>query len=140
MTTLSEMITQQAQHLDTIKSQELKDCTAMSYNDMMAQGDIALVLVEPKPFCPLRGVPQDTFQLAEGNTRGSRHCIREDDRQHVAVSQPTEHCRVLFRNATHVIVASAPWVLTHPEHAHLLLPAGMFVVIAQSELGLRVLD
>lgn len=89
------------------------------------QGDINLIRLSDLPSGVVSRQPDR--QLAPGSTRGSRHCIRESDIQHVDFfgftdANPLEGPILVFGERT---------VIEHPEHKHISFPAGIWTVTYQ---------
>ena len=90
------------------------------------QGDVYLCRVEDgAKFGKERG----TRQVAVGTTVGSRH---------VAEGRLTVYESVGFQRfepqfVGPVVVAEERWTLTHPEHAHVSLPAGCYQITHQTD-------
>lgn len=89
------------------------------------QGDINIVRLRS---IPDEAVPmQPKAQLAEGITRGSRHCIKAEDM-----------ARCEFYGFTNpnplegpIIKFNAPTTITHPEHGDQLWPVGIVAITYQ---------
>jgi hypothetical protein len=96
---------------------------AMAAGEAVRQGDVYLKRLERVPPRAARMEPPDP-QLAPGTTRGSRHVI---------TPETFAHC-VLYRLPRQtaldgpVIEAREPFELSHPEHGHFILPAGVYQV------------
>lgn len=89
-----------------------------------------------------RGDELGTCQVAVGDTQGSRHVAEGEVHVFAGVALPAtfqrpawiesdEQARSIFLGP--VVVADAPWCLTHPEHAHHRLPAGAYQVTYQAD-------
>lgn len=83
-----------------------------------------------------------TRQVAVGNTVGSRHIaegvgvtVYAGTTLPPGVKAP-EWCRKGDLLGP-VVVATEPWTLTHPEHAHHQLPAGTYAVTNQADYATR---
>lgn len=72
----------------------------------------------------------DDLQLVPGSTLGSRHCIRESDREFVTVYRPGRGASPLVGPT---IVAAARISIDHPEHADHSIPAGTYQVVYQRD-------
>ena len=113
---------------------------AFAPGDIYWQGDVGLLMLEELP----QNAVQDEarwsadYQLADGNSRGSRHCIPLRFESSTAVYS-AETGDVLDGP---VIKAEKPFDLVHPEHAdHLGYPAGIYRVRHQQNAQReRVLD
>jgi len=100
---------------------------AFAPGDIYWQGDVGLLMLEQLP----RGAVlrserwKSDLQLAEGNTKGSRHCIPIRFEPSVQVHQHGTN-DILDGD---VLVASKPFDLVHPEHGdHIGYPPGVYRV------------
>lgn len=88
-----------------------------------AQGDVNFVFLHCVPKNAIAANP--VSQLAPGNTRGSRHCIRQSDMKHVRFFRlpnpnPLQGLILVFDEETTV---------EHPEHGDHVYPAGTIVAV-----------
>lgn len=84
------------------------------------QGDLYVIRIDTPPKkCSVTS----ERQLAPGSTQGSRH---------VAEGDVTIY-RVESRDVAigPIVHAPVPWRLAHPEHAHMVLPAGTYQILYQ---------
>ncbi|MFN3962515.1 MAG: hypothetical protein ACK4NQ_06020 [Fimbriimonadaceae bacterium] len=103
----------------------------VALGEFARQGDIYIVAIDAVPAgCK----PSENRQLAPGTTQGSRH-IAEGA---VEIYHRTDHGRIVMaknRKGGHaigpVIVAKDFFTVTHPEHAHVSLPPGVYQVCGQ---------
>lgn len=91
----------------------------------VAQGDINLWLLPKLPEEVIEASPDP--QLAPGTTRGSRHCVRQADMDHVKFYRlinpnPLQGPILVFENET---------TIEHPEHGDQLWPAGVIAITYQ---------
>jgi hypothetical protein len=88
-----------------------------------AQGDLNIWRIEKIPygFKPT-AVKQ---QLAIGNTKGSRHCLREEDLANVEAYESDATNPLIGQ----VLVLKEDIVITHPEHKHQRWPKGFIIGI-----------
>ncbi len=102
------------------------------------QGDIYVHCV--KPGSVKAGKPWGSGrQVAVGHNKGSRHVAEgnvkvfeiEDAREVADRLLPCMDARARTECLGPVVVAEESWTLTHPEHAHHVLPAGTYVVTYQ---------
>ncbi len=123
-------------------NQEVRDCTGFVGFNVMRQGDVYIAKLDTEKDLEIlagkmtdQGGQWDRFnfgklketgslQLASGSSKGSRHII---DRL---------KGKVLFSEGGHpcaggLIKADAPWLLTHPEHAHAKFSKGLFAFTYQ---------
>lgn len=90
-----------------------------------------------------RGKALGTRQVAVGTTIGARHVVKGDG---VTVFEGKKlpsylKVRVGFSEADYlgpVVVADGQFVLTHPEHAHHAMPAGVYQVTYQVDESTRM--
>jgi len=93
-----------------------------------------------------RGPAQGTRQVAVGQTVGARHIAEGPVQVCAGVALPPGVVAPTWTTPEAllgpVVVASGPWTLTHPEHAHHALPAGTYQVTYQADYQTqrRVLD
>lgn len=90
-----------------------------------AQGDINIHKLESVPVEAIAVVPNN--QLAPGTTRGSRHCIKQED---------MANCEFFtFNDASPlegpIIRSSKPFTIEHPEHGDQLWPVGVVAITYQ---------
>ena len=105
----------------------------MVVNDMIAQGDIGVIMLAAVP----RGLKPSPApaggQVAPGNTMGSRHTITDPG---VTFYETTGD--VL---STYVVESTEGFTLRHPEHANITFPKGVYrLTHQQNEQHQRVLD
>jgi hypothetical protein len=91
----------------------------------VAQGDINLWLLPELPANVIEAAPDR--QLAPGTTRGSRHCIKQFDMQHVKFYRlpkpnPLQGGIMVFEQET---------TIEHPEHGDQIWPTGIVAVTYQ---------
>lgn len=113
---------------------ELRNIESMKVGEAIRQGDIYVRRVAAKP--EHAGGATTERQLAPGTTRGSRHFVEGD----VEVFEgPLSNPLV-----GPTFVASKRFRISHPEHAHFSLPAGIYEVTYQRDFEreeiARVLD
>lgn len=81
------------------------------------------------------GPKTDDSQLVPGSTIGSRHHIREADREVVSIFAPDKNASPLVGP---VIVATSRFIIEHPEHAAHSIPAGVYQVLYQRDHALEM--
>lgn len=103
---------------------ETRDASALAVGQAVRQGDVYLARIElPK----VKGETLTTRQIVEGVSLGSRHVVSGDALLHRHADPASlapkglEAERALFLPL--VIVGKGGATLTHPEHAHVSLPA-----------------
>ncbi len=96
---------------------EVRIHAKLAVGDIAHQGDVYLQRIKSIP----KGWTAKTAnrQLAPGTTQGSRHCVAGD----VELLAPPKGADPLLGP---VIVAKDGCTITHPEHAHHELPAGIY--------------
>lgn len=100
---------------------------SLAVGDIHWQGDLGILKIESVPADRERmDVPDG--QLAEGQTRGSRHVVRQDHMAHVEFFKSDSHSL----NGP-VMVAKAPTEITHPDHGHVTVPPGVYQIRFQRE-------
>lgn len=100
---------------------------SMAVGDLHWQGDLGLLKIESIPE-GRESVSIPDGQLAEGQTRGSRHVIRHDHMGHVEFFKSDDNPL----NGP-VVHAKAPVEVTHPDHGHVTVPAGVYQIRYQRE-------
>jgi len=113
---------------------------AISVGDMIAQGDIGLLVIKelPENADPVEWLDGKDFQLAPGSNKGSRHCIPSKYRDVVKVYSVPNNDPL----SNLIVEATGQFDLVHPEHAdHLGYPAQLYRVRhQQNEQFERVRD
>lgn len=120
VTEAHEAISQAAQSADP----NLRHVEAIAVGEFARQGDLYLTRID-KPSAGWR--PTDDRQLAPGVSNGSRHVAEGA----VSVSTSPESNPVARQGSVPrllgpQIVAKERFTITHPEHAHVSLPAGTY--------------
>lgn len=101
---------------ESLRNDEHRQVGTMSPGDAVAQGDVAVVFCGKKRPPNMQQVkrltpPGPAFQVAEGNSPGSRHCV--DITPDVKLFSSHESGNPLIGPTLH---ATAPWCLRHPDH------------------------
>lgn len=136
VTTVEEAVAKVAEHPADAK---VRVTRRIEIGSVVHQGDVYIVRVADN--FP-RGNELGTRQVAVGNTIGSRHIAEGVGVTVYAGTQlpnfvkAPEWCRAGDMQGP-VVVATATWTLTHPEHAHHQIPAGTFCVINQADFATR---
>ena len=105
-------------------SDELRFVRTCREGDEIRQGDIYLYPLDAPPHRV--GVDRASLQLAEGDTRGSRHILVG---RAIAFDPPSLHDPL----AGPFVQAWERVVLTHPEHADISIPEGWYEVRYQRD-------
>ena len=138
MKTLAEVIKGIQAHASKHKKKELRDLKTFPIGKKGRQGDVNFKRI--KDYTP--GKPALTMQLAPGSTKGSRHIVEgaevflgweHDDKFYAATAKRLGVSRDRLVEALKgpVIVAKKRFTITHPEHANVVLPAGVYVTWGQ---------
>lgn len=116
---------------------EVRQIKAMDVGKVVRQGDIYIHCVDT---AHPRGAKTENRQLAMGYSRGSRHVAAGGVQLFEGTKEPSWCMRGTFLGP--LIVASESFTVTHPEHAHVELPAGTYQVTHQMDPRTveRVLD
>lgn len=140
-TAIGESIKTLQETADAMRSDQLRT-PQLSPGDFVRQGDLYIYAL---PGIPEKGVKPISaeMQLAPGTTQGSRHCLNSLNgvkmyRQVNADNTPIENPL-----QGPIMDLAEPCTVTHPEHAHIQLPPGAYVVTYQRDLSkesARVLD
>lgn len=119
---------------------ELRVCRrAVVGKTVVHQGDVYLRrVVDAHP----RGGALGTRQVAVGTTVGSRHVVEGEGVSVFEGRELPNGFRVPEWTTAEemlgpVVVATEPFTLTHPEHAHHKLPAGTYQVTYQADFSTR---
>lgn len=97
---------------------ETRFVRSMETGEHVRQGDVYVVRIDTRP----RGMTEtQDRQLAPGTTQGSRHVAEGD----LTVYRRTDTREVAIGP---VVIARKEWRLAHPEHAHMVLPAGDYQI------------
>lgn len=104
----------------------------------MRQGDLYIIRINDTGHTPIlmgngqtfmvnldQYVSKGEYQLAPGNTTGSRHVITQVDQPHVTMLRNIKEQNPVFGD---VIVAKARFTVDHPEHAAHNYPANTYIV------------
>lgn len=116
---------------------EVRVVESMEIGKVVRQGDVYIHCVSPKH---PHGEKTKTHQLAIGDSMGSRH-VAEAPAEVFEGTQLPEYC-LPWTFMGPCIVAPDRFTVTHPEHAHVSLPAGTYQVTHQmdAKTGARVVD
>jgi len=116
---------------------EVRVVESMEIGKVARQGYVYIHCVSPKH---PRGEKMKTHQLAIGDSMGSRH-VAEAPAEVFEGSEQPAWCRP-WTFLGPCIVAADRFTVTHPEHAHVSLPAGTYQVTHQMDArtGARVID
>lgn len=125
--TTTQQVFQEIQAIAVKSQPDLRITEKMAPGEWIRQGDIQIQCLEKLPTA--LGEPTKNSQLAVGQTQGSRHIINPIPKG-LKIYQPTKDASPLIGP---VIESPTRWRLTHPEHAHHDLPAGIFQVTYQRD-------
>lgn len=116
---------------------DLRYVRELAVGQWIRQGDVMLLRIAKRPDC--YATKTTNHQLAPGTSKGSRHIVdgpvtlhtapEADARSAIAKLPGTTTSRLLLPGPC--VDASERFTLTHPEHAHHSLPAGVYVTIYQ---------
>ena len=112
---------------DEKKVHETRRVERMSVGQVVRQGDIYVHRVSDEHE---RGAPMKTRQLVRGVTNGSRH-VAESPAKAFEGKKTPEWARNAILGP--VLVSRKRFQVTHPEHAWLDLPAGVYQVTLQRD-------
>ncbi len=105
----------------------------MPVGKAIRQGDMYLKCIEGMPDKEKYMHALETFQLVEGDSKGSRHTIAEADQKCVTLYERTG-----FEDGFQVVgyvEASERFLVVHPEHAHFSIPEGWYAIIRQADFA-----
>jgi hypothetical protein len=116
---------------------EVRVVESMEIGKVVRQGDVYIHCVSPKH---PHGEKTKTHQLAIGDSMGSRHVAGAPAEVFEGTELPKYCLPWTFMGPC--IVAPDRFTVTHPEHAHVSLPAGTYQVTHQmdAKTGARVID
>lgn len=121
--------------------QETRVINQIPVGKMVRQGDLYLIRVNPKKSISLfkdtvtvnlseyanaPATNKQFYQLVPGSTKGSRHQIAQAENISFMIN-PTNQSTLVGP----MIVAKENFTVVHPEHAHIQLPAGEYLVCYQ---------
>jgi hypothetical protein len=112
---------------------ELRRVPSIKHGQAVRQGDIYIHRVAREH---PHGAEAKSRQLAIGETQGSRHIAESPATVFVGTALPKWCADGTFVGPC--IVSEEPFTITHPEHAHVELPAGVYQITHQSDA--RTLD
>lgn len=102
----------------------------MDIGKVVRQGDIYIHCVD---YGHLRGTRTDNRQLAQGESLGSRHMAEEPAEIYVGEVAPPWYDLAVAPLLGPCIVSSKRFMISHPEHAHVDLPAGVYQITHQMD-------
>lgn len=112
---------------------KIRDLTRMKVNTVYRQGDIYILKVEKTE----KGEEiQNSRQLVDGLTKGSRHCITEGPKIFKLLSKAPRggvEGNDVLRQPACVIEALAEFTVHHPEHASAKMSKGTYEVWHQMD-------
>lgn len=123
-----ELIQEKAKELAV---QDKRTVLKMEVGQVVRQGDIYIHCVSPEH---RRGAELKTRQLAMGESMGSRHIAEGAAKTYQGIQAPGWAETDLLGPC---IVAELPFTVSHPEHAHIDLPAGVYQVTHQMDARTR---
>lgn len=108
--------------------QDVRRVLEIKVGKVVRQGDIYIHRVKTTH---KRGKPTPNHQLALGNTQGSRHVAGLEARCFEGTTTPEWCDSRTFLGP--VVESDEPFTITHPEHAHVELPAGTYQITHQMD-------
>lgn len=127
------MITEIMEKTELAKKDTTRIVDKFEVGKVAMQGDIYLHMV---PANHKHGERTTSNQLAIGTGMGSRHCAEGEEIEiYEGTTAPEWADPGIFLG--NCIVAKSPLKITHPEHAHHLLPPGTYQVTHQMDLRTR---
>lgn len=113
---------------------EVRDCTKLQVGEVARQGDVYLHRVEDTH---PRGKARKDRQLALGNTQGSRHIAEEPARVFEGKAIPSWCREGTFLGPLVVVGKGETALVSHPEHAHMLIGEGTWQTTHQEDARSR---
>lgn len=108
-------------------SQDVRDIKDMAIGAVVRQGDIYIHRV---PSSHPHGPEVKSRQLAEGSTMNSRHMAESPAKVYEGTTAPKDCNTVLLGPC---VESDKPFTVSHPEHAHINLPAGIYQITHQMD-------
>jgi hypothetical protein len=126
MKCITEVLEQIEQSAATKNDTETRFIKKIDLNQVVRQGDIYIhkVATDWKVGKPVSN------QLAMGSTKGSRHFAESPAKCYEGVDAPQYMTNTLLGP---VIQSTDRFTISHPEHAHISLPAGTYAVTHQMD-------
>ena len=134
LTKVQDAVTAQEFIQDKAKELAIQDkrtVVEMAIGKVVRQGDIYIHCVGGGH---KRGQELKTRQLALGESMGSRHIAEAPARVYEGLNAPDWARTELLGPC---VVSDLPFTITHPEHAHIALPAGVYQVTHQMDARTR---
>lgn len=128
MITAAEAYRQVAEATESTELQDTRFLDTIKVGEFVRQGDLYIERIESAPEgCK----PSQDKQLAPGTTQGSRHVVEGAE-----VFRHPKQGQIERRGEKHycygpVIECKDFATITHPEHAHISLPAGIYQISYQ---------
>lgn len=107
--------------------QDVRDIKRMAIGAVVRQGDIYIHRVADNH---AHGKSAKHNQLAEGSTMNSRHMAESPAKVFDGTTAPKDCTTILLGPC---VVSDKPFTVSHPEHAHINLPAGIYQVTHQMD-------
>lgn len=118
---------------EKICNDEAQQVETMSIHDCIRQGDIYVIRISDEELKDFEKADKPSYQLAEGNTVGSRHILSDDSKYefYKASNKISILEDVREDMLGPVFKAAERFSVTHPEHADVSLPEGNYAVTFQ---------
>lgn len=119
---------------------EVRDVRAtLRAGKAVRQGDVYLVRLDDSQIgVAKRATPMKTMQIVDGTSSGSRHVVT--GRASLYEADPAVKLATCIRPDAllgPLVVATEECVVTHPEHAHVRIPAGVYQTVHQLDAATR---
>lgn len=125
MSTVAEIIESlQSQAAEFMEAQNVSVPPYAAIGDAVRQGDLYFVVADPNDVSGYSRPAAPSRKIAFGDTKGSRHEIR--DLSTVEVWLPPDYGQDESLNGP-FLVANADTYVDHPQHGSVLIPAGLAV-------------
>jgi hypothetical protein len=108
--------------------QEVRHIKSIEIGKVVRQGDIYIHRVADEH---KHGKESKSRQLAIGNTQGSRHVAESPSKAFDGTTLPTYCDQRTFLGP--LVQSKKRFTVTHPEHAHVSLPAGCYQITHQTD-------
>lgn len=127
----SEVSLQEIQNFAVKSNNEVRVIDKIEVGQFARQGDLYCTRIDDQ--FSMEGLTlSSNYQLAPGNTRGSRHvCDNLSCKIYSPSKEEIVKTNVGFKAMGPVVVAPTSWRLSHPEHADFYLPEGTYQITYQ---------
>ena len=123
---IDEIISTIENHYNNNLNSDMRIITHIEIGQIVRQGDIYINRVDDNH---THGYELSTKQLAEGTTNGSRHIVENHVICYLGTTRPEYYNEKAFLGPC--IKSDKEFIISHPEHANVKLPAGTYQITHQ---------